>query len=221
MNLFISRKLSQDSLFHSCVNQGIDIYDESLIDFTAIPFTKPETNWIFFYSKKGIDFYFENLDLDTSQNYAVLGSATASYFNLKTNHFVDFIGNNNGEQIAERLKKTINGDSITFIKAKNSIESVETYFVESDNHKALAIYENRIKKVEAIKSMEIPSCDIVVLTSPMNAKAWFDYKSYTNEKVIAIGKTTAFKIKTIINREVPYCKHPSENALYYLVKENL
>ena len=100
MNLFISRKLSQDSLFDSLVNEGIEIYDESLIDFTAIPFTKPKTDWIFFYSKKGIDFYFENLDFDPSQSYAVLGSATASYFKIKTNHSVDFIGNNNGEQIA-------------------------------------------------------------------------------------------------------------------------
>ncbi len=221
MNLFISRKLSQDSLFHSFVNEGIEIYDESLIDFTAIPFTKPKTDWIFFYSKKGIDYYFENLDFDPSQSYAVLGSATASYFNIKTNHSADFIGNNNAEQIAEKLKKTIDGDSITFIKAINSIESVENHLQESYKSQALAIYNNCIKNVEAIKSMRIPSCDIVVLTSPMNARAWFDYKSYANEKVIAIGKTTAFEIKSIINKDVPYCKHPSESALFQLVKDNL
>lgn len=221
MNLFISRKLSAQSLFHSFEKKGIHVFDESLIEFTPIQFVKPETKWLFFYSKKGIKYYFDSYSYDKNQKYAVLGASSGEYFNTKTQHIPNFIGDNNSKNIAELITKKIDSDSITFIKAKNSLGSVEHYLDASTNHLALAIYNNKIKEGASIDKLNIPTCDVIVLTSPLNAEAWFAIQPFTNEKIIAIGSTTASKIESIVGNKVPYCQNPSEEDLFALVNEIL
>jgi len=221
MNLFISRELSSSSLFHLLSNEGINVFDKSLIDFYPLPFNPPKTKWVFFYSKKGIEFYFKNTNISTDQKYAVMGPSSASYFELTTGKVAHFIGNNDAPNIAKKLISELKGGSITFIKAKKSIESVEKHLPKSDQFTGLPVYLNSIKNKIAIDSLNIPYCNIIVLTSPMNATAWFNHQPYNNENIIAIGKTTAQKISSIINKKVKYCSKPSENALYELVRKSL
>jgi len=61
--IFISRKLSKDSFFKTKLEEaGFTIHGKSLLKFSAIPFQKtPKSDWIFFYSKNGVKFFFQRL----------------------------------------------------------------------------------------------------------------------------------------------------------------
>ena len=61
--IFISRELNSDSIFKiKFENKGFEIWDESLLEFELIPFEKiPAVDWIFFYSQKGVHFFFNHI----------------------------------------------------------------------------------------------------------------------------------------------------------------
>ena len=213
--------MAAESLFHDFEKEGINVFSESLLKFTPIPFVKPNTDWIFFYSKKGVDFFFQANAYDATQKYGVMGASTGIHFTSKTQKTPDYIGNNNGSEIAIELGQILADRSITFIKAKNSISGVEKHLVSTDNRYGLAIYNNEVLSEDTIESFGIPKCEIVVLTSPKNAEAWFKFRQHTNESVFAIGETTARTIKQLVNQNVPFCKEPSEVELYNLVKAKI
>ena len=60
MNLFISRTLTEDSpIWSFAQSNAIQVFHQSLIDFTPVRFNKiPEADWIFFYSKKAVHYFY-------------------------------------------------------------------------------------------------------------------------------------------------------------------
>lgn len=103
--LFISRELSPDSPVKAFAErQNLELTATSLIEFSAVPFaTLAETDWIFFYSKRGVHFFFrqlQNLQLKTTAQLATMGTGT--YRALKTfGKTADFAGNGQPETVAE------------------------------------------------------------------------------------------------------------------------
>lgn len=217
--VFISRELNSGSPFFNLKKEGFKLYHESLIDINPVEFTQPHTDWFFFYSKNGIQIFFEKAGYNNRKKYAVLGNATADYFKQTTGNSPDFIGQDNAEQIAKDLYEVTALQIVTFIKAKNSISSVENAM--SARYKgllnnALIVYDNNVKG-----NIETPRCRYICLTSPLNSKAWFEKYPYQGEQVFAIGKTTANAINAIINKRVPYCKKPSEISLFKLLWQSV
>ena len=73
----------------------------------------------------------------------------------------------------------------------------------------LVVYENVVKS-----HFSIPFCEYLVFTSPLNAKAYFQkYKFKEQQKVIAIGKTTATALKKLGVKKMVIASIPSEQAL--------
>lgn len=219
-NIFISRKLKKDSLFHNFSKEGYSLIDISLLKFSPIPFEEPKTEWVFFYSKNGIDFFFDECPYNEKFKYGVMGPESATYFERKTTHSPNFTGNNKGKIIAEDFKNILHHSSISFVKAQNSLGSVEVHLAPSIIKNELICYNNEIDT-----TVNLPVCDIAALTSPMNAKAFFEINAETLKigalRCYAIGETTANFIKENYNLSVLYCSEPSEINLYNLIKKTL
>jgi len=148
-NIFISRDLSDNSRFYELEKQGYRIINKSLIRIEVIPFEiKITTDWIFFYSKNGIKNFFSNAPYNESCKYAVIGDASSIYFENQTGKKADFTGSGSTMEIAESLREICKNSSILFVKASNSLNSIEN-LIEDDASvfcHSLVVYKN--KKLE-------------------------------------------------------------------------
>ena len=147
--------------------------------------------------------------------YAAYGSATAAYLHKHHNVKVQFIGSAKPKSTAEALMTMAAGERILFPCAKYSRHSLYKYIRYKTNAKKLVVYNNYIRE-----DFDIPDCDILVFTSPLNAKAYFGkYKWKKKQKVIAIGRTTARELKKLGISKVSIAKKAREKDLAELVLE--
>lgn len=215
--IFISRTLNEDSPFQSLKKEGIEVIDLSLIQFSKISIVDyPKTDWIFFYSKNGVKYFFEQESHSTSNQYAVMGPGTASMFYNITGRSPKYTGQGDPLIVADQFIKHESGKSILFVKAKNSKDSIRDLISEQLICHDIIVYDNVIKDAG-----HIPSCDVLVFTSPKNAEAYFSSRKYKNEKLIALGKTTETYLRQHMGIEASYCEKPSEENLFKLVKNHL
>jgi uroporphyrinogen-III synthase len=220
--IFISRKLNSDSIFKiKLENEGFKIWDESLLEFELVPFYKiPDVDWIFFYSQKGVSFFFNhiinnNIRLSENIKLAGFGEKTANTIEQFTK--CHFVGTGNAQTTAPDFLKIANGKKILFPRAVNSQRSVQQLIDNQSITEDLIIYKNFPKR-----EFYIPRMDYLFFMSPLNAKAFFQkYKLEQNQKVFAIGKTTANALSELGVENVIFPKKPSEEELVKLLLENM
>ena len=190
--IFISRAQSADSVFSKELTRaGYEVHGESLLSFYPIPFTSvPVTDWLFFYSQRGVHFFFEQYakigDI-TSFPYkcAVFGPATADAIR-QFNVTPYFTGTGNAVSDSKYFYEVIAGEPVCFVQAKNSQQSVQRIMEDQIEVLNLVVYDNDIRE-----DFSLPYFDILVFTSPMNAQAYFEkYDLKEDQVVIAIGHTT-------------------------------
>lgn len=221
--VFITRRLTEESIFKKKLEQaGLKVSGESLLEFSAVPFDKiPKTDWIFFYSKNGVRFFFEEVELSgiaIPQNvkWAAIGAETAGF--LTSFHKTpDFTGTGDPEQTALSFSKIAKGQSALFPRATNSRRSVQQFLGETIKAVDLIVYKNVPKK-----KVEILYSDFVVFTSPMNAWVYLENrKLQAGQRLFVIGKTTAkFLLETDI-KSFEIAQTPSEEGLAEAILENL
>ena len=213
-SVFISRNLEAGSIFKNKLTAlGFSVYGESLIEFRAIPFSEiPDVDWIFFYSKKAIQFFFKNLQkqqlpIPMSQ-YASIGKGTA----LELSHYdiiANFIGNGKPQDTAKRFLEQAEGQRVLFPRAAHSRQSIQQLLGNQITALDLVIYNNRAKT-----SLNLPYFDYLVFTSPLNAQAYFNqYQLKAEQKVVAIGETTAMALQRRGISKAVVAESPSEEAL--------
>ena len=79
----------------------------------------------------------------------------------------------------------------------------------------LVVYDNLPKP-----DIVIPPCDILIFTSPLNAKTYFShYEKLGHQQIVAIGRTTASTINELGIDNVIIPDNPTEEALANLVKQ--
>ena len=196
MNIFISRDLPYDSPFvQHLVAQGDIVHAESLIEFDLVPFNYfPYCEWIFFYSPRCVQYFFDMADANRYRNsrFAVMGTGTARAM-IERDIIPDFIGNGNPEQTAESFVEEAYEQRVLFPQAENSRKSVEKLIADQVEVMDIVVYSNLAKK-----EFSIPESDILVFTSPLNAQTYFDkYSLMSKQKVLAIGKTTAESLRNM------------------------
>lgn len=218
--LFISRDLESDSIFKKqLANANIEIISQSLIQFSSLPIDSiPETDWVFFYSKKGVEFFFHSSTTQSflkklaSQNrtikWAVIGKGTAKALE-KFNTQADFIGKGNPYDTAQAFKNIASGQKVLFARALHSQKSVQSLLSQDVEIFDIVAYKNSSKT-----NINLPFCKYLVFTSPLNATAYF--KKYTfqeGQKLIAIGATTAKSLSELGFSDIVIAETPSESAL--------
>jgi uroporphyrinogen-III synthase len=216
MKVFISRKLNDNSIFKEKLNsKGVEIVDESLLEFSPLNFELPQGfDWIFFYSKNGVEFFFNNIStLNSNVKLAAIGPATAEALLKIRDINADFIGDGIPETTAEAFKKIAAGKTVLFVRAEQSKKSIQEILLNELKVLELIVYKN-VPKVNFTKS----DADILIFTSSLNAETYF--KKYTlekNQQLAAIGKPTAETISMIGYSNVYCAIHPDEISLATLV----
>lgn len=217
--VFISREQHPESFFKKHLEEkGFAVFAQSLVAFSACPVTEiPEAEWVFFYSKRGIQFFFEaiqKLEIKRSQSvkYACIGEGTAKAL---SRHKIkpDFVGTGQPDSTAAAFLKIGRGKKVLFPQALNSRQSIQYLLADAVESIPLVVYENK-----PLSTFEIPECDFLVFTSPMNAEAYYGrYALKPEQKVIAIGQTTGECLRNLEVKEVFVADEPSEKGLVDLL----
>ena len=215
-NIFISRLLTSQSPFHSLAQHDYKIYHESLIDIEPVSFQVVQNyEAVFFYSRTAIQYFFEKKPYKTDVAYGVMGQPSAKAFSENCGYKPDIIGDGNLDLLCQEILRAWAGKTILFPQAKVSLKSVESRLPNQDCV-PIIIYNNSIKT-----EINTPDCDIVLLTSPLNAEAYLAHFDIDNKLVLSIGSTTADYISRKTGLSTAYCKEPSMTSLYSLLLEHL
>lgn len=217
--VFISRGLVEGSVFKEKLQDNFQIIDLSLIAFSLLPFHEVKmVDWIFFYSKKAVHYYFKGLKAYEypipEAKLAAIGAPTAAAIRA-IGFEPDFVGTGAPEETAHRFEKYAVDQSVLFPRAENSRKSIQQKLSDKIKAKDLIVYQNK-----PLTDFEIEACDILVFTSPLNAETYFKkYKRLDHQILIAIGNTTALTLKELGQKEFSIAEKPSEQALADLVLE--
>ncbi len=213
--LFISRNLDKNSVFYRLNAEGIKVSGQSLIQFKKLDFEIPPSyDWVFFYSPFAIKTFFEKVGYSDQLSYGVMGEGSANIFKAINSSLPDYIANTSSEHIIEALKSRVQNKKLLIPRAKHSIHFLKNAF-DDDQIIDLGIYSNEIKH-----DIDIPESDILVFTSPANVEAYFNKYDYKEEKLFAIGKTTASKIFDLTSQKVQFCPIPGIENLYNLIRSS-
>lgn len=213
--VFVSRTISPSSPIQTVVDQYSALLTAtSLIQFQDIPFQLPETEWLFFYSKTGVQSFFNSaLIQSTSKKFkiACYGPATAEY--CAQYQSVDYIGNLDADQVAKDIISCIKKNEITFICGKHSLRAVQ-HNLSLNSFRESIVYDHYPKS-----NCALARYDVAILTSPMNVHAFFDNQGMA-DYFISIGQTTA---KTLKDYELDFVisERPDESALAESLKKYL
>lgn len=219
IRVYISRKLGGDSPIRSVCNaHQIKLHDHSLLKFELIPYqTIALTPWIFFYSKNGVKFFFEQLQMPISENvkYGAMGKPTADAIQAYDTRAIAFIGKGAPAKVATQFQSILEGGSVLFVKAKYSRSSIEKKMIGITKF-PLIVYNNSV--VDNLPM--IVDTDIIMLTSPMNATTYLsNYEVPPKAKIIAIGPTTAKEIHANTHHNILIAKEPTEASMATLLSQ--
>lgn len=191
--VFISRDLNENSIFLKELNaSNFEVHGESLLSFTPIPFKhSPASDWLFFYSQRGVQFFFDQYEkIKTSHSFqykcAAIGPVTAKALKYYLDEDPQFVGTGYPKKTAELFYEIAAGDHVCFVRAEKSMNSVQNLLLGHLQDIDLVVYDNKFRT-----DFELPHFDILVFTSPMNAQAYFSkYQLKKDQQVVAIGPTT-------------------------------
>lgn len=219
--LFISRYLDENSPIWKLNQDGFEIIHESLIEFEPISVSEiPETVWVFFYSKNAFSYFLyqaQKLGYELKdKKIAAIGRSTADYID-QAGYVVSFCGSGHGDTTAEAFTTEIHPKSVLFPRAKNSLNSVAVNIPEWVVVKELIVYNNQERN-----QVELPQVDIAFLTSPMNARVFFDkYREEQHPTIICIGRSTASEAAKYTIEPVIVADQPTEESMMDSIPKNL
>ncbi|MDX1940760.1 MAG: uroporphyrinogen-III synthase [Saprospiraceae bacterium] len=211
--IFISRILHSDSIFLQILqSKGYEVMGESLMEFSLIPFSEiPSTDWMFFYSKTAANFFFNHLQqvgLQVNAKLAALGLGTARAIQQQ-GFRVELIGNGESHATAQGFIKLAKNQRVLFPRAEYSRKSIQQLLENQIIAIDLVVYKNQMRT-----DFELPECQWLVFTSPLNAQAYFQkYPLKLGQKILAIGRTTAQTLRQLGVSEILIAENPSEEAL--------
>lgn len=221
--VFISREQTRDSFFKRYLEEkGLQVIAKSLVAFLPLEINSiPEADWIFFYSKNGVRYFFYNqkkLNQPLSEHlrFGTIGKGTAKEL-ANFGITADFIGTGEPATTAEQFSPLAMGKKVIFPQAEQSRQSIQKLLAGAIDIIPLIVYKNEIKT-----DIQIPPCDLLVFTSPLNAEAFFNHYTLTSEqKLVAIGQTTAKALNNLSSAKVYVASEPSEEGLAKVVVDIL
>jgi uroporphyrinogen-III synthase len=193
--LFITSNLEKDHPFIvKLEDKGINFYAASLLNFNPIPFKNDwKGDWYFFYSKNGIQYFFDQEKHRNDKKYAVIGSASADFFEEKTGYSVDFCGTGQIEETAMQFLKVAKDKQTIFVRGNKTKNSIQRVLEKQMQTSELVVYDNLINT-----NFSNFTTKMACLTSPMNAEAFYK-KCHQIEctKLFSIGPSTTAAIEAL------------------------
>ena len=226
--IFISRALQEDSvLWQLQAEEDVEIQAQSLVEFTAIDFEMPEhIDWLFFYSKTGVDFFFKNIfekgvRFFNFPKIAAIGSGTAQQLG-KYNHKSDFVGTGLANTTVPIFEQIAQNQTVAFVQAKNSGQSIQKNLSNRINKLDLIVYDN-----QEITNIRFENHNILVFTSPKNIKAYFNALKNKEKAlesidfVAVIGYISENELKNYYQGPYLVAETPDELALKAAIKKGI
>ena len=221
MNAFISRDQTPESEFSSVLRaQGWQVSGQSLVQLEPLPFEiVPDCDWIFFASKNAVRFFFDQVRAQgivlPVAKWAALGEATASALAEHVGN-IGFIGNGEPEMSAKAFMETALSEQdrstairVLFPAARHSMQSILLYLNNRFLALQMEVYDN-----QSLTQLAERREDVLVFTSPMNARAYFtQHALLPYQKVIAIGATTAEGLRDLGIEDAVIAAAPNERCL--------
>ncbi|MGL5891105.1 MAG: hydroxymethylbilane synthase, partial [Bacteroidia bacterium] len=190
----ITRDLRKGDVFsHLLEASGCTVSGVALIDTKRVPIIKvPQVSWVFFSSKHAVRHFFAQAQLPEGAKIAAVGKGTSDElrkFNLRA----DFIGGGNDTQITgKQFASRCNRERVLFPQAKGSMRTVQQQLPAAQVIN-LVVYET----VERPAS-ELPDSDVLVITSPSNAQAYFSTrKLQKDQQIVAMGHATQSALREL------------------------
>lgn len=223
--VFITRDLNpEDELAKKLIKIGTAPLGISMLKIEGVFFRKsPQTEWIFFYSKNGVRFFWEGLseelrfNVSKNSKLAAIGSATGQ---LTKELFgkCDFIGDGNPENTARQFLACAQNKSVLFPRGENSRQSIQKLLSGRIDDYDLIVYFNRPKESEDLpKSLR---AQIIIFTSPINTDTFFEYFDVTDkQKIISIGNTTAEALRNWDIHDFIIAESPTADGLVKAVQK--
>lgn len=211
-SIFITRDLSSSSPLHQLGKQ-YRIQGYSLLDFHTISVDPlPACDWIFFYSQQGVVHFSKQAKVPKSVKVAAFGARTG----IKCQNVgmsVQFIGDGKAETTSRGLALVTRNQTILFITAQTSLRSVQKILGDKPSIIETVVYANLPKE-----QINVSHADILIFTSPLNAKTYFSGHSLQrDQQVIAIGQTTATALAKLGITQVRVPNEASEDSMVTLI----
>jgi len=199
------------------VNANYSLVAKSLIKFESILVESfPEADWYFFYSRNGVYFGLRQMEYRSFLNdikIATMGKGTAQQFKAMTDRKPDFIGSGDADRVSSEFIKVAGEKKVVFIRAQNSLKSIQENLKNQLDGSDLVTYKNFIDETVIIEPT-----DIAIFTSPMNVDAYFkNMAPNTSSTYIALGKSTKKAISKYSDQDVLMPKEPSESSIKVLI----
>lgn len=214
-HVFISRELRPDSEFRRLLSQqGWQLTDRSLVGFTGRTFeAPPAADWVFCYSSRAVIYFLSGLSLlgispDLYPRYAAMGEGTARTL-VQYGIEPAFVGSGFPQATARDFLEQARDCQVLFPRAQQSRRSVQQLLYDELVVHDLIVYKNEIRL-----DLPVPYTPFVVLTSPLNAKAYRLLRLPSSEQYfIAIGATTAKALKKLAYPAYTVADRADETAL--------
>ncbi len=187
----------------------IKILARSLVKFSSVNFDPPETDWLFFYSPRAVKYFLKGCPESSKKQFliACFGPGTASTFHRITGHKPDFTGDGKKRSTARDFLSTLNGRTVCFVSGTTSLKSIQSLFPSFTTYTEIAVYQN-----EPDNSYRAGHFDISVLTSPMNARTFFDNGGKAS-RYLAVGMGTGKIIEERTSQKVVQ-SDPGDQEIY-------
>lgn len=209
--IFISRKLEEDSILLDYFNaKKLSFVDQSLIEFSPVKFERPWSEWLFFYSKKGVRYYFDQQPPQRMRSHklACFGPGTASYLLDNYGFMPDYIGTGEKNSTTKGLLNSAADESVCFVVGRHSMRSVQELLGEKLEVTEICVYDNTPATTTNLETYKT-----AIITSPMNYESFIANGGSANY-LISIGATTSQKIKELNpDRTIHQSEEPSELSI--------
>ncbi len=215
--IFITREQGPESpLRRRLEAAGHLVEGRSLVEFGPVGgWTLPDlgpSDWIFFYSPRGARYFAEGLggkQLPRGVRLAAIGAGTAGAVEEALRRWPDFVGNGDPSETARAFGVIAWGRTVVFPGARRSERSVRRLLGDSVQGIDLTVYDNQ----PIAGTFPCPKADVLVFTSPMNARTYYDRCAPRGETVLAIGQTTAAALRELGRTEVLVSEEADEGSL--------
>ncbi len=172
----------------------------------------PNCDWIFFYSPRAIQYFLEQktIDKDKIRNYKIgtMGVYSSQYLLEKTDCQANFTGEGSPSKIAHDFTVELGSEKVLIPRALNSLQRIENH-ISKEQCFSIPVYQNHIDE-----SQIPPETSHALLTSPLNARAYFEKIQPKNTEFFCLGETTQNFLKEEYGMDSKLIKYSELNKLF-------
>ena len=215
-SLFISKNADELPLLRQfCAEQHIAFHAQSLLQFEGVPFELQHPFDIVFFSSIRAAAFFLAQSTVGYADVACVGQKTAQKLEA-LGHIPTFVGHQTGNpsQVALDFRAYV-GQRRVLIPCSDISARTIAKALPTDQVEEVVVYRT------IAKSVDVPTCDVYVFTSPSSVDAFLLQNEKPIGKVIAWGDTTSARLHELGIEVSKILKTASEEEVVEVLRGNL